>query len=136
MLAVALLATGCAETAITLDLFEHRSLTALIFQITNDVVEINDAHHGDTEILLHFLNGGQLALPTFLPIKADQHGGRFGTSIFDETHDFAHGCAGSNDIIDDQHLALQWCAHKDTALAMVLGFLPVITERHVPLIMI
>src|SRR5690606_34640378 len=123
-------------SALTLDLFEHRSLTALIFQITNDAPEINDTHSAYTKLLLHFLDGGQLTLPTFLPITADQHGGRFGISIFDETHDFAHGCTGSDDIINDQHLALQWCAHKDTALAVVLGFLPVITERHVPLIMI
>ena len=49
----------------------------------------------------------------------------------DHGNHLAHGRARRDDIVDDQHPTLQRGAHQQPTLPVALGFLAVVSERHV-----
>jgi hypothetical protein len=75
--------------------------------------------------------GAQGARAALLAVECDQHAGRLGARGADERHRFAHGSAGRDHIVDDEHATAQRRADDRAALAVVLRFLAVERDRHV-----
>ena len=89
------------------------------------MIQGNDTGNLDSHLLLYLLYGGKFTLPAFLPVQRNDHPGRRGTGSMDQFDGFPDGGSGGNDIVHDQYLPLQRCAHHAAPLAMVLGLLAI-----------
>ncbi|MNE71260.1 hypothetical protein D3C80_1671170 [compost metagenome] len=96
----------------------------------------NDADHRNTEVALHFLDRRQLAVTALLAVQRDQHASSLGLLALDDLHDFADRGASGDHVVDDQHVAGQWCADQAAAFAVSLGFLAVEAPRQVTVMML
>src|SRR5690606_29126342 len=94
-------------------------------EVVQYLVELDDADYGDAEFRLDFLYRRQLAVAPFLAVQRNEDAGRFGAGGADQFDGFADGGARGDDIIDNQHLALQGGADNVAAFAMILLFLAV-----------
>ena len=107
----------------------------VVLQQGQDVRQRRNRHHRNAIGLGHVLHGRVrrqrvVRAGAFHAVHGDQHG-RLGAGGADDLHRFAHRSAGGDHVVDDHDLALERRADQRAALAMVLGFLAVVGERHV-----
>src|SRR5690606_10642203 len=66
-----------------------------------------------------------------LAVDGDGDAARPGAFRLNELNRFAYRSSGGNDVIDNEHIALQGSADDSAAFAMHLGFLAIEGKRHI-----
>ena len=90
-----------------------------------------------TKLVSHEIYGTSTVFSDgFLSIQSDNHrSGRGACSAYDVDR-LAHGCAGSNYIIDDYHVTVDCRTHELPAFPVILYFLAVKCERDVTFVFV
>ena len=86
--------------------------------------------------MFEFLDGRKCALSALLPVQGNDEPRDFCTGSRDNLVGLAHGRAGRDDVIDDEHIARQRGADDAAALTVRFGFFAIERVRHVNVVML
>ena len=106
----------------------------ILFQVLDDVVNIDDGVDGEAEVAGDLGGSSQLGLALFLAVDHDEAGSDLGAlQALQVLHGLTDCGAGGDDVLNDDDLftSLGLVADENAAFAVVLGFLTVEEEGQV-----
>src|SRR5688572_29738811 len=117
--------------AIAADRREMLLLPRIGLEVRHQVVERGDADDRDIIARAYFLHRGHGSTAAFHAVERDRHPAGYSVRGPDQVDRLAHGRAGRDDVVDDQHPAREGSSYHRAAFAVVLGFLAIEAVAHV-----
>src|SRR6056297_4227582 len=112
------------------------ALTRRLLEMSDEVRERDETQHRHLQHPLHLLHGRALAAAALLAVQRDHHACERGPAVADDLHRLADGGARRDDVVHDEHPALQRRADGIAALAVRLRLLAVEAVGHVDVVML
>src|SRR5690606_18834577 len=103
----------------------------------DEIVELDDADHPDTQFPLEVLYRGQVRVVADLAaVQRNRQSRDFRAGGGNEAMRLAGGGARGDDVIDNEHAAAQRCADDTAALAVRFAFLAIEGVGHVDVVVL